>query len=830
MTRGCVYILSNNNQSGGDVFSIVDEFTNSLLAEADKASAQQPDPGYASPASQSQAAPTKAPPGVPLTKEESLALFYRKLERFGINLDEARSIMDHTDHRAILVPASAGAGKTTIMVLSIIRGILAGDMTVATRIDRPGNEPMYVNQPAKILICTFLKSGANELRLAFRDWCQKLNISGLDFSNITFSTIHKEVKDTLAQMNLKATVLDDGKDLVRAVMNMLELRSSAVRSYTLTYEEVSDMEGIFTYARNRMDDKKYTHPLMSIYGMTQFHLDEALRRYALLRQDKKQLDFEDMSEILLDGARTNPEVEKFIGSKYDYIYVDEFQDTSQLQYEVLKYYFRGCKRVMVIGDDDQTIYSWRGSDIDIIQKRFVEDFDPVIYPLSINYRCPTNILNPIIPSIVKNPNRLPKSIKASKAGGELKILYSGTVNELVTNLLEDKSKGYNSAVLGRTNQDLLIPAIILELNGDVDFSVGKSVNMQSGLGKQIFGIMDLVTKRITPEFDRYLKLFLPRYSQGESAKLVAILKNNRGLNLFNIPDNDLRHSVPTLYPFLDGLRKMKAEDPVSAYIYILEILTRQVYNGNTPYARKAKEMAEFVKRIVLEHDAVKDLGIDDLSDMFGTYLPERIRDRAGYADQKPVKLTTVHDAKGKGWDSVYIWNDVLGNFPGSVGNRDLTEDEYQEERRVHYIAWTRAKKKLAVFTREDVQGDFLRECDFTQAQDVEVLDNQAVEFGKKTVFRVDKPTGVTPAVLFERYVEDLRNSGIGLSSDRMINYETFEGYFEREYGPGAEDHINRLLDEDIRLGKLVIDTSPHVDNTSAFDEWVQSSIEDLVFP
>lgn len=827
-----------SNQDKEDVFSIVSDFTDSLFREAEKEAAAQPDPGYAvhSTASTTSATATQIPasaqaPAVQQVsdKEAALRIFYNKLEKMGINLDETRSIMDHTDTRNILVPASAGAGKTTVMVLSIIRGLLTGDMTTVTPVERPDGSFIHVTQPAKILVCTFLKTGAAELRLAFRDWCQKLGIKGLDFSNIKFSTIHKEVKDVLAEMNFKATVLDDGKELVRAVMGHLELRSTAVRSYAITYEEINDMEGIFTYARNRMDDKRYTHPLMSIYGMTQLQLDAALSLYARLRADRKQLDFEDMSEYLLDGARKNPEVAKYLGNKYDYIYVDEFQDVSQLQYEVLKFYFAGCKRVMVIGDDDQTIYSWRGSDIDIIQRRFREDFDPVIYPLSTNYRCPSNILNPIISSITRNPNRLPKSIKASKPGGELKVLYSGTINELVTNLADDRAKGYDAAVIARTNQDLLIPAIILELDGKIDFAVGKSVDMKSGIAKQVFGIMDLITKRLTGDFERYLKLFLPQYAGGEAGKLVSILKNNRQFTLYNIPDNDLRHSVPTLYPFLQGLRKTKEENPVGAYIYILELLTRQVFTGKTPYARKAKEMAEFAKRIVLEHEAVKDLDMDDLSDMFGTHLPDRIKDRAGYADKKPVKLTTVHDAKGKGWASVYIWNDVVGSFPGSVGNRDLTEDEYQEERRVHYIAWTRAKRKLVVFTKEDTRSDFLNECDFTKAEEMEVLDRHAEEFGKTTVFRKAierEKKQVDPFVLFERYGDSLSSLGLGLADDRVINYETLMGYFEREYGPRADKVLQDALEQDVKAGDLVL--AADSDTEQAFDEWVEAALDKYV--
>ena len=89
-------------------------------------------------------------------------------------------------------------------------------------------------------------------------------------------------------------------------------------------------------------------------------------------------------------------------------------------------------------------------------------------------------------------------------------------------------------------------------------------------------------------------------------------------------------------------------------------------------------------------------------------------------DKSFVRITTVHDAKGKQWDNVYIWNDVDGCFPNSVGGRTLTKEEYEEERRVHYIAWTRAVKKLTVFTRSDRLDGFLTECDLSDATIIDV--------------------------------------------------------------------------------------------------------------
>ena len=85
----------------------------------------------------------------------------------------------------------------------------------------------------------------------------------------------------------------------------------------------------------------------------------------------------------------------FISERYEFIFVDEFQDTSQKQYAILKAYMLGAKQIVAVGDDDQTIYSWRGSDHKIITETFINDFSPKISKLSTNYRCPANIVNAV---------------------------------------------------------------------------------------------------------------------------------------------------------------------------------------------------------------------------------------------------------------------------------------------------------------------------------------------------------------------------------------------------------------------------------------------------
>lgn len=746
----------------------------------------------------------------------NLELFYKKLEDMGMNLDELKPILECQDN--LLTLSGAGSGKTTALILKIIRDLISGDiMKVVTTNSVYG--VTHVQVPSKILISTFLKSGAQELQTAFREWCQKLNLVGIDFTNINFRTIHAEVRDALSSMGVNVQVLEETHSLVRAIMNKYSIRSVTSTSRAVTIDEINDVSSIVAYARNRLDAERYNHSLMDDYRLNSILLDAILKDLKVQRAATGKVDFEDMQEMLLEAMQMNSNVAQFIQSRYDYVYVDEFQDTSQLQYEILKYYFAGAKRVIAIGDTDQCIYSWRGSDNSIIAHKFEEDIKPTVLQLTTNYRCKSNILNPVLPSIRLNGSPHSNTIKSAKEGGEVNIIMNGDVNMMVTSMRHDLAKSMRVGVLARVNADLLIPAIILELDGGVEFGLSKSVNMNSRMARQVFGVMDLITKRLTEEFESHFRLFLPRYNWYEADKLYQVLKANKKMNIFNIPFADLQHSVPNLAPFLKGLRDANKIGGVEAYLYVLGVMEKQSFTGTSLYAQKARDLVQFVRKIIMEHDSIKDKSITEIDSLFNQVLPERLTRRSKYGKDTFVKLTTVHEAKGKEWDSVYIWNNVNGAFPNKVGNREMTDAEYEEERRVHYIAWTRAKDKLTVFTDKYNQGDFLKECDLSTITPYET--EETADMNKVFKKATQPDTSRQTDTILRNYITHLTENG-GITDERAVNVEivlnsnnwTIEQlsemldeqyglymHYEQEESHGVmEDFFSKLADEIFNRG------------------------------
>ena len=1091
-------------------------------------------------------------------QNQVLEMFYNKLAEMGMNLDELRPILECEDN--LLILSGAGAGKTTTLILKIIRDLLSGTMMTVNTVNTI-HGVSHVHVPAKILVSTFLRTGAQELQASLREWCEKLGVTGVDYSSIQFKTIHSEVKEAITHMGAPVRILENTNDLIKSVALKYGIRSVSATTRSISADEVNELATIMAYARNRLDMKRYDHPLASDYGLNTLLMDAFLADFKMFRQATGQMDFEDMQELLLDALRTNPNVENFILARYDYVFVDEYQDTSQLQYELLKYYFKGSKRVIVVGDSEQCliegtmiqtdlglkpiqdiqvgdrvlsgvglgesgyypvdktskrmvvedisviklksgrvlkgtkdhiafakipdvvgkyyvylmyrhdigfrigvtqtmrqdsrldkhgnyknvdrcginmrlnfergdkawvlhttdsledardkeesislnygiptymfeyketykswnykltqeeiiemhervdsktkgmllldamgylfeyphfrpkgkndklrlnlrlfsetatskktgvhksslsadtmdsnfsailgnympistkhtttseklytsaskagyslddyfdvafkvaremeamgyyidvvrrarfteqdafdfmplgnfivgmlvpitledgsvvedevvsvetesyqgyvydmsvphtrnfsangilvkncIYSWRGSDNDIIKRRHIEDFNPTILNLTTNYRCKANILNAVKPSIMINGSPHSETLRAAKEGGEVSIIYDADVNHMVTSLKSDLMRKYSVGVLARTNADLLIPALILELDGNINFSLSKSVNLNGRMPRQIINMLDLVTKRVTNDFESLFKTFLKRYDWHEAEKLYNVLVANRSLSIYSIEEKDLEYSVPTLYHgFLKGLRQAYKKDQVTAYLYILELLEQKVFTGSSTYVQKARDLTYFIKKLIMEHEALKDLSLMQIDVLFRSTLPERLATRTKYNTNAIVKLTTVHEAKGKEWDSVYIWNNTEGAFPNQVGNRDLTEDEFQEERRVHYIAWTRAKDKLTVYTSKLKPGTFLKECDSSYYNQT----NPEPESETKHLFKRDTGTPALDTLETARnltlgYIAHLRQTG-GITDDNVANMEiVVSNYDEKE--------------------------------------------------
>lgn len=631
------------------------------------------------------------------------------IKNHGFIMDELKPVLTTKGNQLII--SCAGSGKTTALIFKVIYDLKSGRATKV--IDVNGSK---VRVAERIWIATFLKSGADELGAAYRSWCYKLHCADMSQS-LQFSTLHAEFKRVLSSMGFSTEIIDDKKNesLLRKAVAPYSLKNANGNS--LNSEDYANLMTALTYTRNRLDKTRYINKVYDELRLLPKLIDGILADWKALRIAEGKCDFEDLQEMLYEECyvRNNQDVIDTLASRYTFIYLDEFQDTAQIQYALLKIYASRCRQLVAIGDDDQTIYSWRGSDNTIITKSFSKDFAPTVSKLSRNFRCPENILKAIAPSIRINVNRFDKSLSSFRTGGILRYGAYASYRQMALALsdmvLEDVKKGMTVAILCRVNSDGLLPALFFDKLDKFSFSIsGAGMSLNSYMGRLAISIVKLFTEKSTPDVKRALEQ-LCWNSYGING-LINTFKANRKMDIWNIGEEDLRYSCPEIADVIMSWRYIRETmGDIAALKLVLEQYRTQVFTTDTSFNEVMRSVLQSFESF-LDYYSYSDVEefLEDLSDINDRLLAREKKSRV------KVRIATVHEFKGKEAESVYIWNDSTDVFP----HKD-NKDSYlalEEERRVHYIACTRAKEISTIMYIRGKQGEFVKEMDLSGAEEL----------------------------------------------------------------------------------------------------------------
>lgn len=647
-------------------------------------------------------------------KDSASERFLEKISEMGYDLTELVGALKTWGDQLVL--SCAGSGKTTFTVFKILYGTKTGKLTQKVEVN--GNT---VRTMARVWVSTFLRSGAKELEFEVAKWNKRLGYVDTSKS-INFSTIHAEFKSVLNACGISTNFIS-AKDNTVALRNIVKRFGVRSNGRYLNSEQLMDLEGALTYTRNRLDEKRYQHQAYKDFGLTSIEIDAILDAWYLAREAAGKKDFEDLQDILYTKLfiEEDQNVIDCVSDRYDFLFIDEFQDTSQKQYAILKVYMQHAKQTVVVGDDDQTIYSWRGSDHEIITKRFIEDFSPSISTLSTNYRCPSNIVNAVIPSIQLNSERLDKSIRAGSEGGELRLgvfpSYNAMVRKLNELVYQDVSDRMSVAIICRENSDGLLPAIMLDRDGRFTFSIsGEGMSLNSYMVKQAINIIRLVSEKATAGVSSALKQLT--YSPWEVDSLMSAIKNS-GETIWNVPMEEVSYSCPSISGVLSEWRNVYESvrhgkmSEIELVEYLLSYYHNFVYEKESTYnVRMRSILSSFVVLARTDEFSSASEFIYELNEM-NLRLQSRMK-----LNNVDIRIVTVHEFKGKEADSVYVWNDSFEVFPHKKAE---SLEELEEERRNHYIACTRAKKRSTLMTIQGKEGMFLSEMDLSGAERIDVI-------------------------------------------------------------------------------------------------------------
>lgn len=645
----------------------------------------------------------------PKSKIKKSDLMIENLKKMGFNMSQLEDVIRVKGNQLII--SIAGSGKTTGLIFKICFDITTGEATRIAKVN--GNEIRVLD---RIWVCTFLKSGADELKSKLSLWQRKLGLMDTSDS-MAFSTLHAEFKRALTALGVTTNIIDSS-------VNSKNLKK-VVSKYALEYDGkplnsdmLRDLESAFTYTRNRLDEKRYNRGIYQELDIGPTIIDAMLREWKSMRMDLGCVDFEDLQELLYHECivKNNIDVINFLRNRYNYIYVDEFQDTSQIQYALLKIYASGAKKIVAIGDDDQTIYSWRGSYNKIITDEFAKDFNPTISNLSVNYRCPNNILDAIKSSLEKNENRFKKELKSYNTGGLFRVgaysSYKGMVECLSDMIYEDVKANKSVAVLCRVNSDGLLPALMLDRLGKFQYTIsGDGMTLDSYIGRSVVNIAKLFTEKSSLAVSNTLSMLT--WNKYSINNIMKVCKNNK-ISFWEIPDKDLGYSCPDIAEKLKMWKQWrKAFGDIEALRMIYYYFRTEVFVKDNQYNTVCKSVISSIETMlsISKSDNVEDF-LEELDS-----INERLKARKKKFNGSKVRIATVHEFKGKEADSVYVWNDSVDIFPHK--DCDLEdEEELEEERRVHYIACTRARKINTILYVKNKPGMFLQEMDLSNAENI----------------------------------------------------------------------------------------------------------------
>lgn len=631
-----------------------------------------------------------------------------ELKEFGFEMSQLETILRTRGNQLIL--SCAGSGKTTALVFKVIFDQKTGYATKQVEVN--GNKLRVTD---KTWVCTFLKSGADELKSSLVVWQRRLHCVDTS-SAIQFSTLHAEFKRALNAMGITTDIISESDNL--------KLLSNIVKTYCIQNEEkkplnseqVRELMGALTYTRNRLDEKKYTRETYDEFSLFPQMIDAILRDWKSMRRKQHLYDFEDLQEALYEECyvKNNQEVIDYLSKRFNFIYIDEFQDTSQIQYALLKIYGMSARQVVAIGDDDQTIYSWRGSYNGIITKEFLEDFNPVKNDLNINYRCPKNILDAIKPSIKNNTIRFDKDLVSYKDGG--KVRYGGFSNYkdmiyALGNLVAEDIKNERSvAILCRVNSDGLMPALILDKISGLQYSIsGEGMTLDSYIGRTVINIVKLFTERATPAVKSSLNLLT--WDSYCINNLMRVCRTNHS-SIWDIAKEDLVYSCPSISERILSWREWRHS------LGDLQALKKVLQDYRVNVFVKDSHFNDVIKTVLISIETLIDYYNYEYVSDFLLEL-EEINERLQARRKKrsvDVRIATVHEFKGKEADSVYVWNDSEEIFPYKGTEEDW--EELEEERRIHYIANTRAKVLNTIMFLGIKPSMFLDEMDLQSAENI----------------------------------------------------------------------------------------------------------------
>ncbi|MDC1510595.1 DNA helicase II [Gammaproteobacteria bacterium] len=606
-----------------------------------------------------------------------------------LNDEQRHAVANPSQH--LLVLAGAGSGKTRVLVHRIAWLLEAEQVS-----------------PFSILAVTFTNKAAREMRHRIE------SLMGQSFGGMWVGTFHGLAHRLLRTHWQEAGLIqdfqildsDDQLRLIKRINRELQIDDERWPAKQCQwYINGQKDEGL---RASNIDDfgDDYTKTMLRIY-----------RAYEIACDRGGMIDF---GEILLRSHELwlkNPQIVDHYQRRFQHILVDEFQDTNSIQYAWLRVLAGRGSHLMVVGDDDQSIYGWRGAKIENIQQ-FSSDFPGAqLVKLEQNYRSTKNILDAANSLITNNAGRLGKQLWTEGVAGEPISLYEAfneqDESRFVVDRLQDWFNGGNrridSAVLYRSNaQSRELEEALLRVGMPYRIYGGQRFYERLEI-KNALAYLRLVTNRFDDTAVERIINVPTRGIGGRTLELVRQVARDRNCSLWEASVASVNESLLTaraansvlaFLELIDGLDESCRDLELHAKADLIIKTTGLIPHHEKEGGEKARARVENLEELVNAAGNFDVTDADEDFDSTSTQFLAAFLDQAALdagegqaaADEDAVQLMTLHTAKGLEFDLVFLVGMEEGLFPHKMSMDDLSGLE--EERRLAYVGITRAKHKL----------------------------------------------------------------------------------------------------------------------------------------
>ena len=620
-------------------------------------------------------------------------------KNFDVLNDAQKKATFHIDGPLIII-AGAGSGKTRVLTYRIAHLLNTGVDSFS------------------ILALTFTNKAAREMKSRI----SKI-VGESEAKNLWMGTFHSifakilRIEADKIGFNSNFTIYDtqDSEKLIRSIIKEKGLdkdiyRPKIVRNrISILKNNLITVNGYFNNPELLESDKISKRPFTG----------NLYKEYVRRCFRSNVMDFDDLLLKTNELLNNNPEVLFKYQNKFKYILVDEYQDTNHSQYKIVRMLADRFQNICVVGDDSQSIYSFRGANIDNILN-FKKDYpDSVSYKLEQNYRSSKNIVNSANSILKYNKNKLEKTVWTNNNEGEKVLINSFrtdsdegrfVVNDIIKNRSIQNKENRDFAILYRTNAQsrsiedaLRINNVPYKIFGGLSFYQRKEI-------KDVLAYLKLILNKNDEESLKRIINYPPRGIGQTTIDKLSVASNEMGMSIFEFIEkeniNNLKINNTTAEKLKNFVYMIKnfslLNDKMSAYEITKEVIGRIGIIDHLKIDSSPEEINK-IQNIEELLNGINELKIidDELIDSkikLSTFL-EDVSLATDFDDKKnnndnSVSLMTVHLAKGLEFSDVYIVGLEEDLFPSPM-NID-SRNGLEEERRLFYVALTRAKNKVNI--------------------------------------------------------------------------------------------------------------------------------------